>query len=84
MRVFVTVYMPEHEVFITTKRPAYLVSRNIPFYEVTRTRTPPYCFECMIALVKADDFTINVLHVLRPADSMCIDRFSFTAHFRSL
>ena len=32
---------------------------SLYFYEVTQTRRPPFCFECMIALVKADKFPIN-------------------------
>ena len=69
------------------------------FDEVKRTRTPPYCFECMIALVTADYLTIDtqssdqnntpflsepLLEVLLRANSMRTDGFSFTAHFRSL
>ena len=41
-------------------RPTLLKEISIYFYEVTRTRTPPYCFECKIALVKADNFTTNI------------------------
>ena len=78
---------------------AYPVERNIPlfyFYEATQTREPPYCFECMVALVKVDEFTNEkfkttlpffsgpLLEVLLPADSMRTDGFSFTVHFRSL
>ena len=40
--------------------PTWLKEISIYFYEVTRTRTPPYCFECIIALVKADNFTIDI------------------------
>ena len=40
--------------------PTWLKELSIYFYEVTRTRTPPYCFEYMIALVKADNFTIDI------------------------
>ena len=41
-------------------RPTWFQEISFYFYEVTQTGTPPYCFECMIALVKADDFTINI------------------------
>ena len=41
-------------------QPTWLKEISIYFFEVTRTRTPPYCFECMIALVKADNFTIDI------------------------
>ena len=41
-------------------RPMWFQEIFLYFYEVTQTRTAPYCFECMIALVKADDFTTNI------------------------
>ena len=69
---------------------------SLHFYEVTQTREPSYCFECMIALVKVDEFpnekfemtlpffSGQLLEVLLLADSMCTDGFWFNAHFRSL
>ena len=53
--------MLKHEVFIT------IIKTNLPglkkylfiFYEVTQTRKPPYCFSCIITLVKQDKFPIN-------------------------
>ena len=33
---------------------------SLYFYEVTQTRMPPYCFECTIALIKADNFTTKI------------------------
>ena len=77
-------------------RPTWLKEISLYFYEVTQTREPPYCFECMIALVKADKFPNEkfkttlpffrgrLSEVLLPPDSMLTDGFSFTAHFRSL
>ena len=41
-------------------RPTWFQEISLYFYEGTRTRTPPYCFEYMITLVKADDFTTNI------------------------
>ena len=41
-------------------RPTWFQQISHYFYEVTQTRMLPYCFECMIALVKADDFTTNI------------------------
>ena len=41
-------------------RPTWFQEISLYFYEVTQTRMPPYFFECMIALVKADDFTTNI------------------------
>ena len=69
---------------------------SLYFYEVTQTRELPYCFECMITLIKVDKFpnekfettlpffSGRLSEVLLPADSMRTDGFSFTAHFRSL
>ena len=37
-------------------RPTRLKEMSLYFYEVTQTTELPYCFECMIALVKADKF----------------------------
>ena len=41
-------------------RPTCFNEIYLCFYEVTQTRKPPYCFECMITLIKADDFTTNI------------------------
>ena len=68
-------------------RPTWLKEISLYFYEVTQTREPPYCFECMIALVKVDEFPNEkfettlpffcgrLFEVLLPADSMRTDRF---------
>ena len=37
-------------------RPTWFQEISLYFYEVTWTRTPPYCFECMIALKKKRRF----------------------------
>ena len=81
MRAFVTGYALWHYLkFLPGVYPVY----------------PPYCFECMIALIKVDKFPNKkfemtlpffsgpLLEVLLPADSMRTDGFSFTAYFRSL
>ena len=77
-------------------RPTWLKEISLYFYEVTQTREPPYCFECMIALVRVDEFPNKkfetttsifqrvVIACFTPADCMCTDGFSFTAHFWSL
>ena len=40
-------------------RPIWFQETCLYFDEVKRTRTPPYCFECMVALVKADKLTTD-------------------------
>ena len=59
-------------------RPTWLKEISLYFYEVTQRRTPPYCFECMIDLVKADDFTTNI------KSSNSKQHSSFFLGFRSL
>ena len=39
--------------------PIWFQETCLYFDEVKRTRTPPYCFECMIGLVKADNLTTD-------------------------
>ena len=77
-------------------RPTWLKEISIYFYEVTQTREPLYCFECMSTVIKVDEFPNKkfettlpffsglLLEVLLLADSIHTDGFSFTAHFRSI
>ena len=60
MRVFVTNARPWGIYYYYKDQPTWFQDISLYFYEVTRTRTPPYCFDCMIALVKADDFTTKI------------------------
>ena len=77
-------------------RPTYFKEMPLYFYVVKRTREPPYCFECMIALVKSRRISKQEIRnstsglerafvlLFLPADYMHTEAFLFTSHFRSL